>query len=83
MQLNAAECCRLAEALALLAEGRWAQFEDRLWLEFGDDWTRLRDMLVKHRHIVLRGRWKDEPALTEEGQTLLRRLGERPLANAG
>jgi hypothetical protein len=83
MELSTADCCRLAEALSLLAEGRWAAFEDRLWIAFGDDWQRLRAMLIKHRHITLKGAWKDEPVLTEEGRALLDRLESRPRAAAG
>lgn len=83
MELSTAECCKLAEALALLSEGRWSAFEDSLWIGFGDDWQRLRDMLLKHRHIVHTGRWKDEPALTENGKALLERLRDRPIAAAG
>mgnify|MGYP006295521827 CR=1 FL=1 len=83
MSLSPAECCRLAEALAMLSQGRWSEFEDRLWLAFGDDWTRVRDMLARHRYITMRGRWKDEPALTEPGAAFLERLRDRPIAAAG
>lgn len=83
MELSTAECCRLAEALTALGQGRWREFENTLWLSFGDEWTRLLDMLVKHKHVVIRGRWKDEPALTENGRILLERLTARPASAAG
>lgn len=83
MELNTAECCRLAEALSALALGRWSEFEDRMWIAFGDDWSRLVEMLVRHRHIAFGGRWKDEPALTESGRTLLGRLKARPASATG
>lgn len=83
MDLTTAEHCRLADAMALLAEGRWSDFEDRLWLGFGDDWTRLLALLQKHGYLSLRGRWKDEPMLTADGAAFLARLNERPQAAAG
>ena len=83
MELTTAECCRLADALAILAEDRWSDFEDRLWLGFGDDWTRLTALLEKHGYLRHRGRWKDEPMLTEDGLAFLGRLRARPETATG
>jgi len=83
MQLSTAECCRLAEALDRLAEGAWRDFEDRLWLGFGDDWTRVVALLKGHGYLRFSGRWKDEPVLTDEGETFLERLRARPETAAG
>lgn len=83
MELSTAECERLGEALEILLQGRWRSFEDHLWINFGDRWTPLRDMLIARRHIVLNGPWKDEPRLTDQGRLLLERLRAQPRAAAG
>jgi hypothetical protein len=83
MEFSTEEHCHIAAALADLARGDWRAFENRLWLAFGDRWEHVRTMLVQHRHVVLRGQWKDEPALTERGKVLLQRLGARPSTVAG
>ena len=83
MELSQRDHCCLADAMELLAAGHWRAFEARMWLSFGDDWTRLRDMLVRHRHLALKGQWKDEPRLTETGATFLERLRAHTRAAAG
>ena len=83
MELSSKEHCHLADALTLLQRGAWRAFEDELWIAFGDRWEHVKNMLVQHQHIALRGQWKDEPALTERGQVLLQRLTSQPQAAAG
>jgi hypothetical protein len=83
MEFSTEEHCHIAEALNLLQAGRWSAFEDRLWLAFGDRWEHVRTMLVQHQHVSLKGRWKDEPTLTERGQVLLQRLRARPQTAVG
>ena len=82
MDFNAKDHCTIADALDDLARGDWRAFENKLWIGFGDRWEHVRSMLTQHQHIQLRGKWKDEPTLTERGQVLLSRLQARPQAAA-
>ena len=83
MDFNTHEHCKIADALSLLQRGEWQSFEDSLWLGFGDRWEHVRTMLVQHQHILIKGRWKDEPSLSDRGEVLLQRLLTRPQAAAG
>ncbi len=83
MEFSTTDHCKIADALTDLAAGDWRAFENTLWIGFGDRWEYVRTMLAQHQHINLRGRWKDEPTLTERGQVLLGRLQSRPNAVAG
>ena len=78
MEFSTEDHCRIADALTALRAGDWRTFENQLWLGFGDRWEHVRTMLVQHQHINLRGKWKDEPTLTERGDVLLSRLMNRP-----
>lgn len=83
MEFSTNDQCMIAAALGDLARGDWRAFESRLWLGFGDRWEHVRTMLTQHRHIQFKGRWKDEPVLTERGEVLLSRLQARPRSAAG
>tara|TARA_E500000318_G_scaffold111009_1_gene128090 strand:- start:431 stop:682 length:252 start_codon:yes stop_codon:yes gene_type:complete len=82
MEFSTKDHCTIADALDDLARGDWRAFENKLWIGFGDRWQHVRTMLAQHQHIQLRGKWKDEPSLTEKGQVLLRRLQSRPQSAA-
>lgn len=49
--LDKAAQLALLGALEELRSGTSRRFEDRLWLGFGDDWTRIRGLLVKDAAI--------------------------------
>ena len=83
MDISTDEHCKIADALALLQQGNWQAFEDTLWLNFGDRWEHVRTMLVQHQHVLIKGRWKDEPRLSDRGEVLLQRLLARPQSAAG
>lgn len=83
MELSPNDCCRLAKALERLALGHWPEFESELWISFGDDWHKLVALLKKHGYIRHKGRYKDEPTITDAGQAFLERLQGRPRAAAG
>jgi len=83
MVFSTDEHCKIADALALLQRGNWQAFEDTLWLGFGDRWGHVRTMLIQHQHVLIKGRWKDEPSLSDQGEILLQRLLTRPQSAAG
>ncbi len=66
----------LMDALEELKRGSGRKFEDRLWLGFGDEWTKIRTLLLRDGAI------KEVPgdgpmyALLTRGEALRQRLSE-------
>lgn len=73
MMLTEADRKQLKDALSELAESRARRFEDRLWLGFGDQWTTLREQLVKQGYVRY-FRADEQPLLTDQGRRLIDRL---------
>jgi hypothetical protein len=76
MMLDRTSQAALLEALEELKRGSGRRFEDRLWLGFGDHWTRVRHLLL--RDGCVREIPGDVPAYALEvrGEALRLRLAE-------
>lgn len=76
MMLDRLSQLALMDALEELKRGSGRKFEDRLWLGFGDEWTKVRTLLIRDGSIrELPG---DVPmyALMAKGEALRQRLSE-------
>lgn len=65
----------LRRALESLRSGTTRGFEDALWLGFGNDWTPLRDRLIRAGYVRIAPR-DGQCSLTERGEQLWTTLGE-------
>jgi|GEM_PF-4928405 len=73
----------LRDALEALQRGDPRRFNDLMWLGFGDEWTRVRAVLVQGRYVELPGGRADQPRLTERGKRLIPTLADNgPAASA-
>lgn len=80
MRLDPEERQAVVDALRELDAGRAAKFEDRLWLAFGDGWTRVRTALARHGYIALEA--DVTSAITPRGSRLLRAMAAPQHARA-
>jgi hypothetical protein len=67
MTFNGVQQQALLEALVVLERGDSRLFEDVLWLRFGDDWTGLRDLLVRRAYIANKTTEREALELTARG----------------
>ncbi len=64
----------LLAALRELAQDRPRRFEDLLWLGFGDDWTAIRDALIREGDVRYDPHGQRPPVLTPIGEAMIDRL---------
>lgn len=76
MMLDRLSQLALMDALEELKRGSGKKFEDRLWLGFGDEWTKVRTLLIRDGSI--KELPSDVPmyALMTKGEALRLRLSE-------
>lgn len=80
MKLNSEQARVLGEALTALQHGDGREFDNQLWLGFGDECGPLFDRLARGRYIMPSQEGVLATRITDRGRALLGRLARQGLA---